>query len=692
MLSLSTPISQIGTIYSKTRTLFLKFEIETVGDLLSHVPSRYIDFSLTTTIDKVQTGETVSIRGTVESFRNIFTKYGKNIQEGIVSDSTGSIDLVWFNQTYLSRIIIPGTLVAFSGKVGEWKKRPALLVPEFEEISTPYGEVHENLSAQAGIHTGRLVPVYPETKGLSSKTIRRHIFHLLHNPDLKIPEFLPPALISSCGLTDERRAYDAIHFPEKLEDAEIARKRLSFDELFLLQLATLLIRQKREKKIKTHPLRVDPFLGNITQFISSLPFKLTSSQQKVSEEVLNDLKNPFPMNRILVGDVGSGKTLIAVIASFCACLNKLQTLVMAPTEILASQHFINFSKFFNDTKIKVGLLTGKDKNAAWNDDIIIGTHALLSKSAKFEHVGLIVIDEQQRFGVVQRAHLGLVNSHPHLLTMTATPIPRTIALTVLSDLDVSTLSEKPVGRKEIKTWVVPSFKRDGAYNWIRNQIITAKQNNDLVQAFVICPFIDLSENLISVKAANMEFTHLQKEIFPDLQIGILHGKMKANQKNEILTDFKKGKYDILVATPVVEVGIDIPTATIMMIETAERYGLSQLHQLRGRVGRNDQKSYCLLFTEEENRDILQRLKLLERIHDGPKLAEMDLKIRGPGNLYGTKQHGKSGLKIADFSNLNLIEDTRKAVKIFLSRHKNELKNVYLQERLKSYKIQELTIE
>ena len=309
MLSLSTPISQIGTIYSKTRSLLSKLEIETVGDLLSHIPSRYIDFSLITTIDKIQMGETVSIRGTVESFRNIFTKYGKNIQEARVSDATGTIDLVWFNQSYLSRLIIPGTLIAFSGKAGEWKKRTSLLTPEFEAITSLNGEENE------AIHTGRLVPVYPETKGISSKTIRSHIYRLLHNSDLSIPEFLPQSLLSSFNLINEKRAYDIIHFPEKLEDTQFARRRLSFDELFLLQLASQLVRQKREKKIKKNPLLVDPFLKTINHFITSLPFKLTISQQKTIQEILSDLKRPFSMNRILVGDVGSGKTLIAVIAS-----------------------------------------------------------------------------------------------------------------------------------------------------------------------------------------------------------------------------------------------------------------------------------------------------------------------------------------------------------------------------------------
>jgi ATP-dependent DNA helicase RecG len=363
------------------------------------------------------------------------------------------------------------------------------------------------------------------------------------------------------------------------------------------------------------------------------------------------------MNRLIQGDVGSGKTIVAGIAMYAAFLNGYQSVLMAPTEILAGQHYISLSKILTPLGVRVGLATGSKKETIDTFDILIGTHAVLSEKITFTKLGLVVIDEQQRFGVEQRGLIRQKGENPHLLTMTATPIPRTVALTLYGNLDLSFLSELPKGRKIIKTWLVPPTKREGAYDWIKKEI---KEHES--QAFIICPFIDESENMSTVKAASKEHEYLQKEVFPELRLGLLHGRVKAKEKDTILQDFRDKKYDILVATPVVEVGIDIPNATIIMIEASERFGLSQLHQLRGRVGRGDKQSYCLLFTEATNEITLTRLKAMERIHIGGELAELDLKLRGAGDMYGTTQHGRTFLRIASFSDSKLIADVQVAAK------------------------------
>ena len=440
------------------------------------------------------------------------------------------------------------------------------------------------------------------------------------------------------------------------------------------------------KNLISNSYSVDEFRNKINEFLNKLPFTLTNAQKRVADEIFKDLNRTKPMNRLLEGDVGSGKTVVSAIAMYLSFLNGFQSVLMAPTEILAQQHYQTIFKLLSPFKIKVGLATGSKKEGIKNQesgiknkkqnknhnsqfiihdskstfDVLVGTHAVLSKTISFQNLGLVVIDEQQRFGVEQRALIRNKGKNPHLLTMTATPIPRTIALTLYGDLDLSILDEMPIGRKQIKTWLVPPEKRDGAYFWIEKQIKETKS-----QVFVVCPFIEESETMQTVKAASKEFENLKNNVFKDLKLGLLHGKMKAKDKGEVLTKFRDGKIDILVATPVVEVGIDVPNATIIVIEASERFGLAQLHQLRGRVGRGDKQSYCLLFTESKNLQTLERLKAMEKHNVGSELAELDLRLRGPGEIYGTMQHGRKMLKIASFSDFELIKKVRKeAEKIF----------------------------
>ena len=644
-MDLQTPINQISRAYKMYASRLQKLGIKKLQDFLFHIPFRYEDYSLISKIANVQAGEIVTIQGTIKEIKNQYTKRFKTIQKAVVSDDTGSIDVIWFNQPFLTRVLKTGNSVSLSGKVELDKKNFVLISPNYEVIFN-----------NQTIHTGRLVPIYPETRGISSKWLRRQLFNILEGKN-EIEDYLPEKLLKENNLINLNDAVHKIHFPNNLEDAKKARERLSFDELFEIQLAAL-IRKKmwREKEIKRE-WKIDSL--KINKLIKLLPFTLTNAQKNAISDILKDLSSKKAMNRLLEGDVGSGKTIVAAISIYVAFLNGFQSAFMAPTEILAKQHYDTISKLLFPLGVSVQLFTSaiKIKNRQ-SFDVAIGTHSLIYKGVEFKKLGLIVIDEQQRFGVEQRSIIRQKGNNPHLLTMTATPIPRTVALTMYGDLDLSILDEMPGGRVKIKTWLVPPVKRNGAYTWIEEQI---KKGG---QVFIVCPFIEESETMMTVKAATKEFEKLKKEVFPNLKLGLLHGKLKSKEKDEILKSFRDEKIDILVSTPVVEVGIDIPNATIMLIEEAERFGLAQLHQLRGRVGRGDKQSYCLLFTQSTNSQTLERLKSLETIFSGVALAELDLKLRGPGQIYGTAQHGIPNLKIASFSDFNLIEKTkREAIKI-----------------------------
>lgn len=652
-MSLQIPIREASKAYKMYASRLEKLGIRNLKDFLFHIPFRYDDYSLISKISQVQAGETVTIKGTVEEIKNQYTRKFKTLQRAVISDETGNIDILWFNQPFLTRVIKQGDKISISGKVESDKNKFVLISPDYEIIFN-----------NQTIHTGRLVPVYPETRGISSKWLRRQIFKLLGEKN-QINDYLPQSLIKENNLIDLTKALEKIHFPNSLKEAAKARERLSFDELFQLQLSALVRKKLWEKEKIKKPFEIKKYQKQINALIKNLPFELTNSQKKAVEDILNDISSDKAMNRLLEGDVGSGKTIVATIAMYIAFLNGFQSAFMAPTEILAQQHYNVISKLLSPLEVKVGLVTGSTKtiqNTKYDipdTDVTIGTHALVYKKVQFKKLGFAVIDEQQRFGVEQRAIIREKGENIHLLTMTATPIPRTVALTLYGDLDLSILDEMPIGRKPIKTWLVPPEKRNGAYEWIKEKVVKEKD-----QAFIVCPFIEESESMITVKAAAKEFERLKKDVFPKLKLALLHGKMKAKEKDEILKDFRSGKIDILVSTPIVEVGIDIPNTTIMLIEEAERFGLAQLHQLRGRVGRGDKQSYCLLFTSSTNPATIERLKFLETIYSGAKLSELDLKLRGPGQIYGTSQHGVKNLKIASFSDFSLIEKTKKeAIKI-----------------------------
>lgn len=654
MISLSEHINTLSNVGPGSARKLEKLGIRTIKDLIFHFPHRYQDFALISDIALAQPGETVTLQGQIKQIKNIYTRYGKVLQQATLSDGTSTIDLTWFNQPYLVKNLPPGTWVSVSGKVSLFGRKRSLVAPEYEKTS---GLVQT--PGNQAIHTGRLVPIYPETNGLSSKWIRAKIAGILPAVLNQTEEYLPDNIRRKNRLTRIEVALTKVHFPSSREDAEQARRRLAFDEFFRLQLFALW----RKKKWKTTKpaISLKAEQKKVLEFIKSLPFTLTNGQSQAVREILHDISHPQSMNRLLEGDVGSGKTVVAALAAYVAWLNGYKTLLMTPTQILATQHFSTLKNTLAYLGIEVGLITSSQKSKSLNlhFDVVVGTHALLHRVHVLDNVAFVIIDEQHRFGVAQRALLAQKRGKhaPHVLTMTATPIPRTVALTMYGDLDLSVINELPQGRRKIKTWVVPPQKRGAAYQWIRERV---KETDE--QAFIVCPLIDISEaeTLKNVKAASAEFTRLAKEVFPDLRLGLLHGRMKSKEKNEAMQQFKEGKLDILVSTPVVEVGIDIPKATIMLIEASERFGLAQLHQLRGRVGRGEKQSYCLLFTEIRSRKVFSRLKALEKGLSGAQLAELDLKLRGPGEVYGTAQSGFPELKIGSYSDLALIKSAREA--------------------------------
>jgi len=671
MLNPNSPVSSLKMVGPQYLDRLNKLGINSIADLLTHLPSRYEDFSVIAKISSLQEGETVTVRGKVVSFQNIYSKSGKKIQKVILSDGSGEILVLFFNQPFLANVFKVKVPVAVAGIVKNYLGKIAFIAPQYELLRN----INSNL------HTARLVPVYPETEGISSKWLRSRIAPLLNKNMVYFNEFLPAEIISKFELVNLNQAIKNIHFPKSAKEAAAARSRLSFDELFLLQLNAIIGKKQLQKLKSNFKISSHKFESQLSDFISGLPFGLTSSQKTVLNEILGDLKQENPMNRLLQGDVGSGKTIIAVIVSYLTFLNGGKTLLMAPTEILAKQHYETFKKFLKGKGIKISLITANIK--ANLGDITIGTHALLYRNFEIADIVLVIIDEQQRFGVEQRGILRSLGTNTHLLSMTATPIPRTIALTLYSDLDLSVIDQMPEGRLKVKTFVVPPHKRQAAYEWMKKEITGSSPKK---QAFIICPLIEESETLTSVKSVKKEYDRLKREVFPELKLGLIHGRLKSDQKAKTLAKFTQGSLDILVATPVVEVGLDIKNATIIMIEASERFGLSQLHQLRGRVGRANIQSYCLLFSETENQGVIKRLKILEHFSIGIKIAEEDLLNRGPGQIFGSLQHGNLGLKFTDLGNLTQIKIAKQAADYLINRYPDLSVFPYLREKLSQYTI------
>ncbi|MEK9147190.1 MAG: ATP-dependent DNA helicase RecG [Patescibacteria group bacterium] len=648
-------ISQLPGIGQYYSYKLKRLAIETLEDLIYHFPFRYDDFTKVETIRNLTPGEKTSVQGIVWEIRNIRTRGGRFITRATVADESGTIEVIWFNQPYLTKTVKAGTPISLSGKIEIVGRRCKMLSPSYEILrSSDPARSHAVLGET--LHTGRLVPVYPETEGVTSKWLRAKIAKYLKEYTRNNIDFLPEEIKKRQDLIDLGSALVKIHFPKDLEDIKFAKKRLSFDELFTVQFIAHQRKLAWQKQKKAPVMQIDKV--KVTKFIKNLPFRLTGAQTRATREILADLREETPANRLLEGDVGSGKTIVAATAAYVSLLNGYDVLIAAPTEILAFQHQKTLSGIFAPVGIGVGIWTGSKKQ---DSNITCGTHALLSSFKPKRKVGFVVVDEQHRFGVAQRAKLFLDTSGeltPHLLTMTATPIPRTLALTLYGDLALSVLDEMPQGRQKIATFVVPNRKRDDAYKFIEKQVRVGHQ------AFIITPFVEPSETMSTVKAATVEFANLKNHFSPNIKLGLLHGRLKSRDKEKIMESFKKNAVNILVTTPVVEVGIDVPNAVVMMIESAERFGLAQLHQLRGRVGRGKHKSYCLLFTDSAAQNSLRRLKSMEKVHVGFELAEIDLKMRGPGEIFGLSQSGFTQLKIADLSD-----------EVLISKAQNEAKNL-----------------
>lgn len=660
----SVPLEDLPGTRSDTIKRMKAVGIQTLWDLLQYTPFRYEDYSRITPIAKLKEGVPVTIQGTVSDTRVIHTRSRMSIQKIVVQDDSGSIEITWFNQPFILTMLKKGLSVSIAGSAKQFGRNLTFEPKEYEII-------------KPGVplrHTGRIVPVYPAKYGLSSRTIREKIQLVFEHfvADGNLDEMLPSGICKKYGLVDEMSALKTIHTPQSLEEKANALYRLAFNELFMIQLSSYLVKEQWKKETVGTALDVTSKKNKdkIADFIKKLPFELTNAQKKVTKHILDDISKTTPMNRFVQGDVGSGKTAVAAIGAYATWINGYQTLIMAPTEILAQQHYATISKMLKDYPVQVGIQTRtqkitKGKYPVWDYDIIIGTHALLTQKVSFEKVGLVIIDEQHRFGVRQRAVLKQKGFNPHLLTMTATPIPRTVALTLYGELDLSVIDEMPKGRLAIKTAVIPETKREKAYSWIQKQI-TEKG----VQAYIICPLIEESESetMKSVRAANKEYEHLKKTVFKNYNVALIHGKMKPKEKEEVMDAFKEKKYDVLISTSVVEVGIDVPNATIMIIEGAERYGLAQLHQLRGRVGRGEIQSYCFLFTTTQEAMNSRRLSFFSQTNSGMRLAEYDLNQRGAGQLYGTQQSGENDLRFAEFSDLPLIEKTKSAAQEFIKQY------------------------
>ncbi len=653
-LFLNTLLENTPKVSRKILPALRRLGIKTARDLLFHFPTRYEDFSNLKKIREVKPNEIVTIRGQIKKVTTRRTaKKRMFLTEVLVGDDTGTIKALWFNQPHLARNLKLGSAVNLSGKIVLGANGIYLQSPAHEKIINP-----------TGIHTGCLVAIYPETRGITSRWLR-YLINLFLDLRKELTDPLPPETRRKYQLPEIKDAVYSIHFPKSFGEAERARKRFNFEELLLIQLRVL----KERLRLKEHQAPVIQLnLPLMKEFVGSLPFQLTNAQRRSIWEIIQDISRARPMNRLLEGDVGSGKTVVAAAASLLAVKAGYRVAFMAPTEILAKQHFETLGKVLAPFRVKLGLIMGSEKRVEKDTEVAVGTHALIQNKVKFENLGLVIVDEQHRFGVEQRAALISRESAimlPHFLSMSATPIPRTLALTIYGDLDLSILDEMPKFRKEVITKIVEPSKRGEAYQFIGDEVKKGKQ------VFVICPRIELATSherrvagatqqkllLADTKAVKEEHRKLKEEIFKDLRVGMLHGKMKAREKVAVMSKFKNREIDILVSTSVVEVGLDISNATVMMIEGAERFGLAQLHQFRGRVGRGADQSYCFLFPDEDGM-VTRRLRAVVEAKNGFELAEKDLEIRGPGDIFGTRQWGVTSEVIASLSDVKLVRAVR----------------------------------
>jgi len=654
---LDAPVTRMSGIKKGYAQRLANLGVHTIGDLLYLYPRRYLDYRCLKTINQLQYGEEVTIIGTVWDCHARDTRRGQQLITCTLSDYTGTVQAVWFNQPWLVDKFTPGTQLVISGKVDQYLGRLVFQAPEWEQLD------------RKQIHTGRLVPVYPLTEGITQKWLRSIMNQVVEYWAPRLPDHLPAERRDSLQMMALGEAVKNIHFPNSPEALEAARRRLAFDEFLFIQLGVL--RQRHQwRSAPGRPVQVRQEV--LQAFLDSLPYQLTDAQRKVLQEIVTDLGQSVPMNRLLQGDVGSGKTVVALAAMLVTAADGGQCAIMAPTEILAEQHFRSITSLLDafqqaqpDWQFPVYLLTGSvpasqreplyEAVASGQAKLVIGTHALIQETVEFNDLRLVVIDEQHRFGVQQRTMLRSKGYNPHVLVMSATPIPRSLALTLYGDLDLSVIDEMPPGRQRVLTYWLSPLERERAYGFIRSQVEQGRQ------AFIICPLVEESEK-VEAKSAVEEHARLARDIFPDLKLGLLHGRMKADEKDAVMAQFRRGELHILVSTAVVEVGIDVPNATVMLVEGANRFGLAQLHQFRGRVGRGEHQSYCLLLADTTTPEAEARLSVISSTHDGFKLAEEDLKIRGPGEFFGTRQSGLPDINLARLSDVGLLELARAQAK------------------------------
>ena len=642
------PITKLSGIGEKRASLFAKLGINSVGDMIAYYPRDYDNWSDTTDISELIPGERAVVRAKVASpVNNVRISGGRMMAKLTVSDDTGYLNLVFFNNKYISSMLRYGEEYLFMGKVAYDNYGYQMVSPEFSTAAT----------------ADTITPIYNLTAGLTNRVLIKAAREALSMLPEVVRDPIPYDILKRYDLCPLSYALNNIHFPSDMKAMEKARRRLVFEELLVLNLGMrVLKRQSRERTSIRMPIDA------AGEFISRLPYTLTGAQHRAVVDCINDMKNkPSPMNRLIQGDVGSGKTAVCAAVCFNTVRNGYQAAFMAPTDILARQHYETFEKFFEGTDIRLELLTGsmtaaekrkaRERIENGESDIVIGTHALLSESTVFKSLGCAITDEQHRFGVAQRAKLASKGEHPHVLVLSATPIPRTLGLIIYGDLDITVIDELPPGRTEVQTYFIGSDKRDRALGFIKKQVDEGRQ------AYIVCPLVEEGES--DLNSANDYAAELMLGAFRDLPVGILHGKMKAKDKDDVMRRFAENEISILVSTTVVEVGVDVKNATVMMIENAERFGLSTLHQLRGRVGRGKFQSYCILVSDNNGENTEQRLGVMCRTNNGFEIADTDLKLRGPGDFFGNRQHGLPQLAIADFSDTETLAQSQEAAEYLL---------------------------